>query len=96
MVGRILELSRDRLAVHKARGFLSVREDGCEIGKAELDDLDAVLVSAQGVTWSNTALAHLALQNVPVMILGPNFAPVAVVLPLAGHGQQGYAQQWPA
>lgn len=95
MVGRILELSRDNLAVHKSRGFLSVREDGREIGKAELDDLDAVLVSAQGLMWSNTALAHLAAQNVPVMILGANFAPVAVVMPLTGHGEQGYrmAQQ---
>ncbi|MCL3883219.1 type II CRISPR-associated endonuclease Cas1 [Marivita sp. GX14005] len=26
----------------------------------------------------------------PVTILGPNFAPVAVVLPLNGHGEQGY------
>ncbi|MBR9651936.1 type II CRISPR-associated endonuclease Cas1 [Thalassovita aquimarina] len=90
MVGRILELSRDGLAVHKSRGFLSVREDGSEIGKAELDDIDAVLVSAQGLMWSNTALAQLAAQNVPVMVLGPNFAPAAVVLPLAGHGEQGY------
>lgn len=90
MVGRILELSRDSLAVHKSRGFLSVREGGVEIGKAELDDLDAVLVSAQGLTWSNTALSHLAAQNVPVMILGPNFAPNAVVLPLSGNGEQGY------
>ncbi|MGB3313174.1 MAG: type II CRISPR-associated endonuclease Cas1 [Albidovulum sp.] len=90
MVGRILELSRDNLAVHKSRGFLSVREGGVEIGKAELDDLDAVLVSAQGLTWSNTALSHLAAQNVPVMILGPNFAPNAVLLPLSGMGEQAY------
>ncbi len=90
MVRRILELNRNNLAVHKSRGFLSVRQNGHEVGKVELDDLDAVLVSAQGLMWSNTALAHLAAQNVPVMILGANFAPTAVVLPLAGHGEQGY------
>ncbi len=90
MVGRILELARDNLAVHKSRGFLSVRQNGTEIGKAELDDIDAVLVSGQGLTWSNAALAHLAAQNVPVTILGPNFAPVAVLLPLNGHGEQAY------
>lgn len=67
-----------------------MRDGGVEIGKAELDDLDAVLVSAQGLTWSNTALSHLAAQNVPVMILGPNFAPNAVVLPLSGNAEQGY------
>ena len=87
MVGRVLELARDNLAIHKSRGFLSVRKHGAEIGKAELD---AVIVSGQGLTWSNSALAHLAGQNVPVTILGANFAPVAVVLPLNGHGEQAY------
>ena len=90
MVGRILELAGHDLAVHKVRGFLSVRQDGAEIGTAELDDLIAVLVSGQGLTWSSSALAHLAGQNVPVTILGPNFAPIAVVLPLCGHGEQAY------
>jgi CRISP-associated protein Cas1 len=90
MVGRILELNRKNLAVHKFRGFLSVRENGSEIGRAELDDLDAILVSSQGLMWSNSALAHLAHNNVPVMILGANYSPVAVVLPLNGHKQQSY------
>ena len=90
MVGRILELSRDGLTVHKSRGFLSVREGKIEIGNAELDDLDAVLVSAQGLMWSNSALAQLAAHNIPVMILGSNFAPVGVVLPLDGHHEQSY------
>lgn len=90
MVGRVLELARENLAIHKARGFLSVRQQGNEIGKAALDDIDAVLVSGQELTWSNSALAHLAAQNVPVTILGANFAPVAVVLPLNGHGEQAY------
>lgn len=90
MVGRILELNRDNLTVHKSRGFLSVREHGTEIGRAELDDLDAILVSSQGLMWSNSALAHLAYNNVPVMILGANYAPVAVVLPLNVHQQQTY------
>ena len=90
MVGRILELSREGLTVHKSRGFLSIREGKNEIGNVELDDLDAVLVSAQGLMWSNSALAHLAAQNVPIMILGSNFAPVAVVLPLDGHHEQSY------
>ena len=90
MVGRILELNRKNLAVHKFRGFLSVRENGSEIGRAELDDLDAILVSSQDLIWSNSALAHLAHNNVPVMILGANYSPVAVVLPLNGHHQQSY------
>tara|TARA_B100001146_G_scaffold216207_1_gene219347 strand:+ start:29 stop:796 length:768 start_codon:yes stop_codon:yes gene_type:complete len=38
--------------------------------------------------WSNTALAELAARQVPVMVLGPAFTPVAVVLPLDGHHAQ--------
>jgi len=90
MVGRILELSRDGLAVHKTRGFLSMRDKEGEAGRVGLDDIDAVLVSSPGVMWSNSALAELATRQVPVMILGDHFTPVAVVLPIAGHGEQGY------
>ena len=90
MTGRILELSQNGLAVHKSRGFLSIRNDDGELGKIELDDIDAVLVSTQGLMWSNTALSELALRNIPVMILASNFIPSAVVLPLSGHGEQGY------
>ena len=90
MTGRILELSRNGLAVHKSRGFLSVRNDDGELGKVELDDIDVVLVSASGLMWSNTALSELALRNIPVMILTSSFVPSAVVMPLSGHGEQGY------
>ena len=90
MTGRILELNRNGLTVRKSRGFLLICENDTEIGKVKHDDIDVVLVSAQGMMWSNAALSQLAEQNVPVMILGPNFIPTAVVLPLAGHGEQGY------
>jgi CRISPR-associated protein Cas1 len=89
MVGQILELNRTGLSVHKRRGFLAVDADGSEAGRLGLEDIEGVLVASPGVMWSNTALAELAARAVPVMILGQNFAPVAVVLPLAGHHAQG-------
>jgi len=89
MVGQILELTRTGLSVHKRRGFLTVDSEGREAGRLGLDDIEAVLASSPGLMWSNTALAELAARAVPVMILGGNFTPVAVVLPLAGHHAQG-------
>ncbi len=89
MVGQILELTRMGLSVHKRRGFLAVDAEGREAGRLGLDDIEAVLAASPGVMWSNTALAELAARAVPVMILGHNFTPVAVVLPLAGHHAQG-------
>ena len=88
MVGRIVELSRTGLAVHKRRGFLAVDEGGAEAGRIGLDDIEAVLAASPGVMWSNTALSELAARKVPVMVLGPAFTPVAVVLPLNGHHAQ--------
>lgn len=88
MVGQILELNRTGLAVHKRRGFLAVDDGGTEAGRIGLDDVEAVLAASPGLMWSNTALAELAARQVPVMVLGPAFTPVAVVLPLDGHHAQ--------
>ncbi|MGC9457777.1 MAG: type II CRISPR-associated endonuclease Cas1 [Halothiobacillaceae bacterium] len=88
MVGQILELTRTGLAVHKRRGFLAVDDGGAEAGRIGLEDIEAVLAASPGLMWSNTALAELATRQVPVMMLGPSFTPVAVVLPLAGHHAQ--------
>ena len=88
MVGRILELTRTGLSVHKRRGFLVIEERGTEAGRIGIEDIEAVLAASLGLVWSNTALAELAARQVPVMVLGPTFAPIAVVLPLAGHHAQ--------
>lgn len=90
MVGRILELTRPGLSVHKRRGFLAVDTSEGEAGRIAFDDVAAVLVASPGISWSNTALAELAARQVPVMVLGHDFNPVAVMLPLNGHFQQAH------
>ena len=90
MVGQVLELTKPGLSVHKRRGFLAVDERGVEAGRIGFDDIAAVLAASPGLTWSNGALAELAARHVPVMVLGPAFAPVAVVLPLDGHHEQAH------
>lgn len=90
MVGRILELTKPGLSVHKRRGFLAVDTGDGEAGRIAFDDLEAVLVASPGLVWSSTALAELAGRQVPVMVLGHDFNPVAVVLPLNGHFQQAH------
>lgn len=90
MVGRILELTKPGLSVHKRRGFLAIDTSDGEAGRIAFDDVEAVLVASPGVVWSNTALAELAARQVPVMVLGHDFNPVAVMLPLNGHFQQAH------
>ena len=90
MVGRILELTKPGLSVHKRRGFLAVDTSDGEAGRIAFDDVEAVLVASPGLVWSNTALAELAARQVPVMVLGHDFNPVAVMLPMNGHFQQAH------
>ncbi|MBW7057792.1 type II CRISPR-associated endonuclease Cas1 [Paracoccus bogoriensis] len=90
MVGRILELTATGLSVHKRRGFLAVETGAGEAGRIAFDDLEAVLVASPAMVWSNSALAELAARQVPVMVLGPDFNPAAVFLPLAGHFRQAH------
>lgn len=90
MVGRILELTKPGLSVHKRRGFLAVDTSDGEAGRIAFDDVEAVLVANPGLVWSNAALAELAARQVPVMVLGHDFNPVAVMLPLIGHFQQAH------
>ena len=88
MVGRVLELAKPGLSVRKRLGFLVVHETGSEAGRIGFDDIEAVLCSSPSVTWSNAALAELAMRQVPVMMLGSAFTPVAAVVPIDGHHGQ--------
>lgn len=88
MSGRVIELSSAGLSVQKSRGFLTVRSKRTEVERVPIDDICAVLSSSPGLTWTSSALEALANQQVPVQIMGSNYIPVSVVLPLDGHHNQ--------
>lgn len=88
-MGRIVELSRNGLGVHLERGFVALREGSEVLGRVALDDIDAVLATATGITWSNPALAALMERGAPVVIVGANYHPAAMILPIRGHHAQG-------
>ncbi len=89
MLGRIIELTHEGSIVRMERGFLIVGNDETGGGRVPLDDIEAVIVSAQRVTYSNAALAALAVRGTPLVICGKNYAPAAVVMPVSGQFEQG-------
>ena len=95
---RIVDISTDdrHLAAH--RGFMIVSEQRQEVGRVPLDDVAAVIVHAHGVTWSTNLAVALAERGAPLVLCGPNHAPVGVFLPLDGHhGQNARMRaQWDA
>lgn len=86
---RVVDIETDGLHLAVSRGFLTVTEDRQEKGRVALDDIGALIVHANGSTWSNHVFARLSERNVPVVICGSNHAPLACVWPLEGHHRQG-------
>ena len=93
MTGRIIEITTPGRSLHLDHGFLSIRENGESIGRVPLDDIDAVIAATPGLLWSGNLLSALAERSVPVVLIGKNFAPIAHILPLAAHHNQGVHMQ---
>lgn len=86
---RIVDITTDGLHLAVYRGFLTVAQGGAEVGRIALDDIGALIVHAHGTTWSNHVFVKLSERSVPVVLCGPNHAPLAIVWPVEGHHAQG-------
>lgn len=86
---RIIEIAQNNRHLAVDRGFMTVSEDGQEIGRVPIDQIGAVIANAHGLTYSNNFLVRLADQCAPLVVCGANHVPVSVVLPLESHHLQG-------
>lgn len=86
---RIIEIAQDNRYLAVDRGFMTVSENGREIGRVPIDQIGSVIANAHGVTYSNNLLVRLADQGAPLVVCGANHVPVSVVLPLESHHLQG-------
>jgi CRISP-associated protein Cas1 len=82
MIGRIVEISTDNKHLSIDRGFLIISEDKKEIGKIALDTIEAVIVYAHGITYSNNVLVKLAEQKSPLVICNSSFLPTSMLIPI--------------
>lgn len=88
MIGRIVEIAEDGRHLSVQRGFLIIEVGGEEAGRVPLDDIAALVANAHGVTYTNNLFVGLAKRGAPVVLCGPNHAPVAWMLPAEGHHAQ--------
>lgn len=95
---RVVDIASDGRHLSAHRGFMIVSEAREEVGRVPLDDVAAVIVHAHGVTWTTNLAVALAERGAPLVLCGPNHAPVGVVLPLDGHHAQNarMRSQWEA
>lgn len=89
MLGRIVEIAGEGRRLTLDRGFLNISGPDGLLGQVPLDDVEAVIASNPAITYSNQALAALAMRGAPVVICGTNFTPAAYLLPVDGHHAQG-------
>jgi len=88
MPGRIIEISSDGRYLSKKRGFMIVSSSGEELARVALDEIDAVIANAHGLTYSNNLLVAMAKRNVSFVLCGPNHSPVGFLWPLEGNYSQ--------
>ena len=88
MTGRVVEIAEDGRHLCKQRGFLVVEAGGAELGRVPLDDIDAVIASAHGLTYSNTLLVALAERCAPLVVCGRNHLPAAILWAVDAHHVQ--------
>lgn len=95
---RVVDIASDGRHLSAHRGFMIVSEAREEVGRVPLDDVAAEIVHAHGVTWTTNLAVALAERGAPLVLCGPNHAPVGVVLPLDGHHAQNarMRSQWEA
>lgn len=85
MIGRVVEVVESDRHLSLEYGNMLVKEGAVVVGRVALDDIQALIINPHGATVSAGILAALAERGTPVIISGPNFRPVAAVVPIVGH-----------
>ncbi len=91
MVGRIVEVADDARHLNVYRGFLVVKstgENSAELGRIPLDDIEAVIANAHGLSYTNNLLVALAERSAPMVICGANHNVAAMLISVDGNYQQ--------
>lgn len=95
---RIVDIATNDLHLSAYRGFLVVSLDRQERGRVALDDIQAVIVHAHGVTWTTSLVVALAERGAIMVLCAANHLPVAIMSPIDGHHAQAARMraQWEA
>lgn len=88
MADRVLEISTPGYFLSRDRGFLIVSRKNERSGSVPIDDLLSVMISTPGCTISTNLLDSLAAENIPLVLIGKNYLPSSINLPISGNASQ--------
>ncbi len=88
MIGRVIEIVEPDRFLFLEYGNMVIKDSWHTLARVALDDISAVVVNPYGTSQSAGLLAALAERNIPFVVAGKNFAPIAIMLPIEGNFEQ--------
>lgn len=85
MASHVLEIAENNRYLSIAHGNICIKEAEKTIGQIPLDMVACVMLTAQGISISKHFLACMGEANIPVLIMGKNYLPVSMALPVSSH-----------
>lgn len=90
MVDGIIEVAEDGRYLSKYRGFLVVSDKEAELGRVPLEDVSAVILSANQASISKNILSALSERNAVVICCGKSYLPASITLPYSGNFESAH------
>lgn len=84
----IIEISTDNKHLSVHLGFLRISEDKRVLKDIPLNSINSIIVTAHAVLYTNNLLQRLCEENIPLVILGTNYAPSGILLSYIGQNKQ--------
>ncbi len=84
-LNNIVEISENGRHLSLFRGFLRILDDRQELGRVVLDDMTALVLSAQQISLSKNIMVALAERSIPIIICGKNWHPISICNSVSGH-----------
>lgn len=93
MPNNIIEIASNNKKLGVYHGFLRIEEEGSVLKDVPFNSIHAVIVTAFNVIYTNNLLQRLCEENIPLVILGKNYAPSGMLLSYVGQSRQTEIQQ---
>ncbi|MCC6294303.1 MAG: CRISPR-associated endonuclease Cas1, partial [Bryobacterales bacterium] len=88
MTNRVLDFAEHPARLSAREGLLRIEVEGSAEVRIPFSHLAAVVCSHGQVTFTQSVLAELAAARAALVVCDRKHLPVAMMLPLVGHGEQ--------
>ena len=87
-IGRIVDIEQDDIHLSIKRGFLIIEKEHIEAASIPIDQIDAVIAHAHGLSYTNNVLVKLAEHGAAFVFCGANHSPAGYLITAEGHHKQ--------